>query len=86
MKEYVRSDGSLISLCLNGVHVTNRDGEKFIWSIVEDISECQQTAEVHEERRITATTRVAAGDAGLARFRLVCIALGFHTSLHGTAT
>jgi hypothetical protein len=26
------------------------------------------------------------GNADLTRFRLVCIALGFHTSLHGTAT
>jgi len=40
----------------------------------------------HEERRISATTRVAAGNAGLTRFRLVRIAPGFHTSLHGTVT
>jgi hypothetical protein len=40
----------------------------------------------HEERRVTAIPRVAAGNAGLTRFRLVCIALGFHTSLHGTTT
>jgi hypothetical protein len=42
----------------------------------------------HEERHITATAtiQVATCNAGLTRFRLVCIALGFHTSLHGTAT
>jgi hypothetical protein len=31
----------------------------------------------HEQRRISATTRVAAGNAGLSRFSLVCIALVF---------
>jgi hypothetical protein len=31
----------------------------------------------HEERRITATPRVAVGIAGFTRFRLVCIALVF---------
>jgi hypothetical protein len=30
--------------------------------------------------------RVAAGNAGITRFRLVCIAPGYHTSLHDTAT
>ena len=30
--------------------------------------------------------RVAAGNTGLTRYRLVYVALGFHTSLHGTAT
>jgi hypothetical protein len=46
----------------------------------------QDSRSPHEERRITATTRVAAGNVGLTRFRLVYIALGFHASLHGTAT
>ena len=38
-KEYMRCDGSLVPLCLRGVLVTDRDGEKYIWSIVEDITE-----------------------------------------------
>jgi hypothetical protein len=38
------------------------------------------------EGHITASPRVAAGNMGLARIELVCIALVFHASLHGTAT
>jgi PAS domain S-box-containing protein len=38
-KEYRRKDGTRIPLRLNGVLVTGPDGRKYIWSIVEDISE-----------------------------------------------
>ncbi len=57
-KEYVRCDGSLVPLRLNGVLVTNRDGEKFIWSIVEDITERKQTEEVLRRSRDELETRV----------------------------
>ena len=50
-KEYVRKDGSLIPLYLNGVLVTGRDGEKYIWSIVEDISERKKMEKEILERR-----------------------------------
>ncbi|HEX5392042.1 MAG TPA: EAL domain-containing protein [Rhodocyclaceae bacterium] len=38
-KEYVRADGTRVPIRLNGVLVTGEDGNKTIWSIVEDISE-----------------------------------------------
>jgi len=38
-KEYVRKDGTRVPLCLNGLSVTGQDGQKYIWSIVEDITE-----------------------------------------------
>jgi len=38
-KEYIRKDGSLIPVCLNGVILTDSNGHNFIWSIIEDISE-----------------------------------------------
>lgn len=38
-KEYVRQDGSRIPLRLNGMRITGSDGEHYIWSIIEDISE-----------------------------------------------
>ena len=38
-KEYRRKDGSLVPLRLNGLIMTDRRGEHFIWSIVEDITE-----------------------------------------------
>jgi diguanylate cyclase (GGDEF)-like protein/PAS domain S-box-containing protein len=48
-KEYIRKDGSLIPILLNGTLITGKDGEKFIWSIVEDISERQlMLAELRE--------------------------------------
>lgn len=50
-KEYVKKDGSLIPLRLNGVLVTRQDGNQYIWSIVEDIS---------ESRRIEGDLRLAA--------------------------
>ena len=38
-KEYVQKDGSRIPIRLNGVLTTDANGEKFIWSIIEDITE-----------------------------------------------
>lgn len=51
-KEYRRKDGRRIPLRLNGILVTGRDGNRYIWSIVEDIS-AQKAAE-NEIRRSNA--------------------------------
>ena len=37
-KEYIRKDGRHVPINLNGVVVINSKGEKYIWSIVEDIT------------------------------------------------
>jgi len=50
-KQYVRKDGSLIPLRLNGMLITGNDGQKYIWSIVEDIT---------DRKRIEADLQVAA--------------------------
>ncbi|OEZ63636.1 cyclic di-GMP phosphodiesterase Gmr [Duganella sp. HH105] len=42
-KEYVRKDGTVVPLRLNGAQVAASNGEKFIWSIVEDISSRKQS-------------------------------------------
>jgi PAS domain S-box-containing protein len=42
-KEYIRKDGNLVPLSLNGVSITGADGEQYIWSILEDITERKQT-------------------------------------------
>jgi len=50
-KEYVRKDGSLIPLRLNGLLMTGRDGQKYIWSIVEDITEHKQAEDALRENQ-----------------------------------
>lgn len=44
-KEYRRADGTLVPLCLNGVLVTGSDGQRYIWSIAEDITERKRIEE-----------------------------------------
>jgi diguanylate cyclase (GGDEF)-like protein/PAS domain S-box-containing protein len=50
-KEYIRKDGSLIPLRLNGMLITGDDGQRYIWSLVEDIT---------DSKRLEADLRVAA--------------------------
>ena len=50
-KEYLRKDGRLVPIQLNGMLIARDDGRKYIWSIVEDIS---------GRKRIEADLRVAA--------------------------
>jgi diguanylate cyclase (GGDEF)-like protein/PAS domain S-box-containing protein len=38
-KEYISSSGQRVPVRLNGVQITGSDGEKYIWSIVEDVTE-----------------------------------------------
>ncbi|RKQ60805.1 PAS domain S-box-containing protein/diguanylate cyclase (GGDEF)-like protein [Vogesella indigofera] len=38
-KEYRRKDGSLVTLELNGMTILGADGQHYIWSLVEDITE-----------------------------------------------
>lgn len=42
-KEYRRKDGSLVPIRLNGMIVTGADGQSYIWSIIEDITEHKKT-------------------------------------------
>ena len=42
-KEYRRKDGSLVPLRLNGMMVTGQDGQRYIWSIVEDITALRES-------------------------------------------
>lgn len=48
-KEYIHKDGHLVPVRLQGL-IIKRDGEKFIWSSVEDISE-RQRAKAHRTLR-----------------------------------
>lgn len=48
-KEYFHKDGSRVPLQLNGMLVTGPDGEQYIWSIVEDISERKRNERMKNE-------------------------------------
>jgi len=50
-KEYVRKDGSMIDLLLKGMLIRRGDGEEYVWSVVEDITDRQ---------RVESSLRVAA--------------------------
>ncbi len=44
-KEYIHRDGHLLPVRLNGVLITGNEGERYIWSIIEDISERKRAEE-----------------------------------------
>jgi PAS domain S-box-containing protein len=50
-KEYQRKDGGLVPIQLSGMLITGSDGEKYIWSIVEDITE-RKRLESEKSKRI----------------------------------
>ncbi len=56
-KEYISRDGMLIPVQLNGVRITGADGESYVWSIVENITD---RLRAEEEQRLS-----------LERFRLM---------------
>ena len=66
-KEYVHRDGTLVPLRLSGVLVTDRDGEEFIWSVVEDITERKLSEEALRRTRDELETRVQERTAELER-------------------
>ncbi len=45
-KEYIQKDGTLIPIQLSGLLIDGPDDQKYIWSIVEDISERKATEDV----------------------------------------
>lgn len=48
-KEYTNKSGDRIPIRLNGMLVTGTDGQHYIWSIVEDISQWKQTSKALSE-------------------------------------
>jgi PAS domain S-box-containing protein len=51
-KEYIKSDGTVFPVVLNGVLIEGNEGRKLIWSTVEDITE-RVAAEAERERLAT---------------------------------
>lgn len=52
-KEFIHKDGHLVPVRLNGFLV-NRDGEQYIWSLIEDITEMRQLQEALEQEHLQA--------------------------------
>lgn len=48
-KEYIRKDGSLVQIRLNGMIMKDSSGNDFIWSIVEDVTEQTKHEQIKNE-------------------------------------
>lgn len=58
-KEYIRKDGTLVPLRLNGLLLRSNDGEAYIWSIVEDITaQVAAQAQISHHAQTDALTRL----------------------------
>lgn len=66
-KEYIRKDGSRFPVLLNGVLILDREGNRVIWSIVQDISRSKE-AELHLRRSLEELTHA---NTELERFAFV---------------
>ena len=63
-KEYIRKDGSLAPLSLNGILITGSDGLQYIWFILEDISgRKQKENQVIEAEALLRTAIETIGEA-----------------------
>lgn len=66
-KEYIHKDGRRISVRISGVLITGSDGENYVWSIVEDISE----ARASERALVARTEELARSNADLEQFAFI---------------
>lgn len=63
-KEYIRKDGVMVPLRLSGVLVTGADGQRYIWSIVEDMTDASAKDELlRQAQKMDAVGRLTAGVA-----------------------
>ncbi len=66
-KEYIHKDGRRVPVRLSGVLIAGSDGESYIWSIVEDITESQES----ERALIAKTEELARSNADLEQFAFI---------------
>jgi diguanylate cyclase (GGDEF)-like protein/PAS domain S-box-containing protein len=63
LKEYRQKNGKLIPIQLNGTLITGKNGQKYIWSIVEDITERKQAEQLLKESERQYRTLANSGQA-----------------------
>lgn len=63
VKEYRQKNGNLIPIQLNGTLITGKDGKKYIWSIVEDITERKEAELQMRESELQYRTLANSGQA-----------------------
>ncbi len=58
-KEYIRKDGSRYPVKLNGMLLNDTDGQRYIWSIIEDITELKHNEEnaIRQQQRLETMSR-----------------------------
>jgi len=61
--EYLRQDGSLIPIRLNSMLVPHLDGQQYIWSIIEDISDWKKAEQVMQASELFAKATIDAVSA-----------------------
>ena len=64
-KEYLRKDGRLAPVQLNGILVSGSDGQRYIWSIIEDITERKRRENAVERERIRLQTILRTASDGI---------------------
>ncbi|HUK03124.1 MAG TPA: EAL domain-containing protein [Steroidobacteraceae bacterium] len=64
-KQYRRKDGTLVPLQLNGIVITGSEGQKLIWSIVEDITERKNAERILIESEARMRMSVSASNLGV---------------------
>jgi len=63
-KEYIHKNGTLVPVLLNGVVIETSSGERFIWSIVQDMTEHEKIQKVlAQSEKMTSIAGLAAGMA-----------------------
>ena len=64
-KEYIHKDGHLVPVRLNGMLITGKDGKKYIWSIIEDITNIREASLAIARDRIRLETILRTASDGI---------------------
>jgi diguanylate cyclase (GGDEF)-like protein/PAS domain S-box-containing protein len=69
-KEYRRKDGKLVPIDLNGVLIQGAEGQRYIWSIVEDVTEKRRAEAALQQTTRDLNNLITRIPAGVYKFRM----------------